>query len=97
MSPTSDAPRTPVFEAHELGPATVAGNELWLITNSARQRERFVTDIREARSRVWLETYIFADDSFGREIAGLLMDLSLIHISLPRSSAVAAVRDSRPV
>lgn len=73
MSPTSDAPRPPVFEADELGPTTVAGNELWLITTSARQRARFVSDIREARNRVWLESYIFADDAFGREIAGLLM------------------------
>jgi cardiolipin synthase A/B len=74
MPSTSDAPSTPMFEAGELGPVSVAGNELRLITTSARQQSRFVTDIRAARRRVWLETYIFEDDSFGREIARWLME-----------------------
>jgi cardiolipin synthase A/B len=52
----------------------VAGHELTLFFESPQLIEAMVQDIRLARDRVWLETYIFADDPAGRAIADALME-----------------------
>jgi cardiolipin synthase len=52
----------------------VAGNELTLFVESGPLIAAMVRDIRAARTRVWLETYIFHDDGCGRAVAGALVD-----------------------
>jgi cardiolipin synthase len=57
-------------------PATisVAGNDLRLFTESPPLYASMINDIRSARSRVWLETYIFLADAAGQAIAGALKE-----------------------
>jgi cardiolipin synthase A/B len=52
----------------------VAGNELSLFDGSTALVEAMVADIREARQRVWIESYIIADDATGRLLAEALID-----------------------
>jgi cardiolipin synthase A/B len=47
----------------------VAGHELTLFVESRPLIAAMVDDIRSARDRVWLETYMFMDDSAGRAVA----------------------------
>ena len=56
------------------GPITVAGQALTLFTESPPLIEAMLADIRSARSRVWLETYIYANDDAGRAIAQALIE-----------------------
>ncbi len=51
---------------------SVAHHQLTLFVESPPLLTAMLTDIRSATRRVWLETYIFADDSFGRLIAQAL-------------------------
>jgi cardiolipin synthase len=51
-----------------------AGHDLTLFVESGPLVAAMLEDIRAARSRVWLETYIFADDRAGRAIAEALAE-----------------------
>jgi cardiolipin synthase len=52
----------------------VAGHELTIFVESRPLIAAMVDDIRSARDRVWLETYIILDDAAGREVAAALID-----------------------
>ncbi len=52
----------------------VAGHELTLFVESRPLIASVVEDIRTARERVWLETYIFLDDAAGRAVADVLQE-----------------------
>jgi cardiolipin synthase len=52
----------------------VAGNELTLFVESAPLIEAMLRDIRAARTRVWLETYIFHNDDCGQAVAAALAE-----------------------
>jgi cardiolipin synthase A/B len=51
----------------------VAGHTLELFTEAPTLFLAMLKDIQAARSRIWLETYIFADDASGTTIAQALM------------------------
>src|SRR5688572_9371035 len=53
---------------------TVADQSLTLYESSSPLIEAMVADIRAAKQRVWMETYIFADDKAGQAIAEALSD-----------------------
>jgi cardiolipin synthase len=52
----------------------VAGQQLTLYEESPPLIAAMVNDIRAARSRVWMETYIFANDRAGQAVADALSD-----------------------
>jgi cardiolipin synthase len=52
----------------------VAGNGLTLFEGSMALIEAMVADIRQAKRRVWLESYTIADDAAGRAIADALIE-----------------------
>jgi cardiolipin synthase len=52
----------------------VAGHALTLFVETAPLLAEMLRDIAAARTRVWLETYIFLDDAFGRAVAGALKE-----------------------
>jgi cardiolipin synthase len=52
----------------------VAGQELTLFEESPPLMRAMVDDIRAARVRVWMESYIFADDAAGRAVAAALAE-----------------------
>ena len=52
----------------------VAGHELTLYVETWPLILQMVRDIRAARTRVWLETYIFNDDAAGSAIAAALRE-----------------------
>lgn len=52
----------------------VAGNSLAIFDQSAPLLAAMLEDIAQARQRVWMETYIFADDEAGRAIAAALTE-----------------------
>ncbi len=58
----------------ESGPVcvTVAGNHLTLFVQTWPLIESMLRDLRAARTRIWLETYIFHDDAAGRAVAEVL-------------------------
>jgi cardiolipin synthase len=58
------------------GPVTVevAGHALSLFVETAPLLAEMLRDIAAARQRVWLETYIFLDDAFGRAVATALKE-----------------------
>jgi cardiolipin synthase A/B len=73
LQPSIDSPQT------ETGgvicqQVTVAGQSLTLFESSSPLIEAMVADIRAARRRVWMETYIFAADRAGESIAEALSD-----------------------
>lgn len=53
---------------------TVAGNDLRLFVELQPLVQAMLADIRQARWRVWLESYMFADDSAGRAVADALRE-----------------------
>src|SRR5258708_4917579 len=53
---------------------TVAGHELTIFVESTPLIAAMLEDIRAARSRVWLESYIICDDAAGRSVAEALKD-----------------------
>lgn len=53
---------------------TVAGHELTLFAESVPLIAQMILDIRSARQRVWLETYIFHDGTAGQAIAEALKE-----------------------
>jgi cardiolipin synthase A/B len=58
----------------QVGPLSVEGHKLFLFTESTPMWRAMVADIRAAKRRVWLETYIYADDDAGRAVADALVD-----------------------
>jgi cardiolipin synthase len=52
----------------------VAGQELTVFVETWPLIEAMVRDIRAARTRVWLETYIFHDDAAGQVVAAALRE-----------------------
>src|SRR5437016_1135810 len=52
----------------------VADQELTVFAESAPLIEAIVADIRAARSRIWLETYIFLNDRAGTAVAEALQE-----------------------
>ncbi|HEX3999615.1 MAG TPA: phospholipase D-like domain-containing protein [Pirellulales bacterium] len=52
----------------------VAGNELTLYEESISFIDAMLADIRTARQRVWLESYIIVDDSAARAVADALIE-----------------------
>lgn len=76
------APVEPIVEAKagekpaDVGPmtATVAGHQLTLFIETWPLIHAMLRDIRAARTRIWLETYIFHDDAAGRAIADALRE-----------------------
>ncbi len=68
MPSPEPAPITPGAEAR----VEVAGHTLELFTRTHLLFEAMLTDIAAAKKRVWLETYIFADDVASHAIADAL-------------------------
>jgi cardiolipin synthase len=58
----------------DVWPVTVGDHVFELFCESGPLFEAMVDDIAKAEHRVWLETYIFADDGAGRPIAEALME-----------------------
>ncbi len=58
----------------QIGPLTIDGHELRLFTESTPMWQAMVADIRAAKKRVWLESYIYAADAAGKAIADALID-----------------------
>lgn len=54
----------------------VAGAQLWLFAELAPLLSAMLVDIRSAQHRIWLESYIFSDDSAGRAVANALIERS---------------------
>ena len=57
-----------------IGPIDVAGQRLYVYAESPPLFEDMLADIGSAQKRVWLETYIFADDAVGARIAQALIE-----------------------
>ncbi len=53
---------------------TVAGHELTVFVEAVPLIAQMILDIRSARTRVWLEVYIFHDDSVGQAVAEALKE-----------------------
>ncbi len=70
--PAADVPDA--LASFELPQLAVAGNELTLFEGSIPLVAAMVDDIRAAKERVWLESYIIADDAAGRAVADALLD-----------------------
>ena len=64
-------PLAPVWPHAVVG---VAGNELTLFEESISFVSAMVADIRQAKQRVWLESYIIVDDEAGRAVADALIE-----------------------
>lgn len=65
------------------GPGTtidVAGNKLRILTDSTTYATALVADIRAARRRVWIESYIVADDAVGKAVAAALADRAALGV-----------------
>ena len=52
----------------------VAGHEITLFAEAPRLVAAMVADIRAARTRVWMESYIFSDDAAGRAVIAAMAD-----------------------
>ncbi len=52
----------------------VAGHELTIFEESPPMIAAMIEDIKAARSRVWMESYIFADDAAGMAVAAALAE-----------------------
>src|SRR5207253_1100587 len=73
---------------------SVAGNDLRVFTESPPLYASMISDIQGARSRVWLETYIFLPDAAGQALAGALkeraragVDVKVLYDALGNHSA----------
>lgn len=70
-----DAASTAPASAHRPGEVSalrVAGNDLTIFEESPPLIDAMLDDIEKARARVWLESYIIADDAAGRAVAEAL-------------------------
>jgi cardiolipin synthase len=72
--PTTENFAVPRAEPVVLPRVEVAGNELTLFEGSMALIDAMVADIRQAKRRVWLESYTIADDAAGRTVADALLD-----------------------
>ncbi len=70
----SSLERPPEKLPGRLPPLTVAGNELTVFEESGALIPSMVADIRTAKQRVWLESYIFTEDAAGEAIAAALCE-----------------------
>src|SRR5262245_8657784 len=71
--PSPLAPRpSPLVSSPLTSPLRAAGHVLTLSVESAPLVAAMLRDIQTARERVWLESYIFLDDSAGQAVAGAL-------------------------
>ncbi|MEX2138109.1 MAG: phospholipase D-like domain-containing protein [Pirellulales bacterium] len=61
-----------VADGGRLPALSIEGHEWTLFTESTPMIAALVADLRAARRRIWIETYIFADDSAGRTVVELL-------------------------
>ncbi len=61
-----------VDAAGSLQPLSIEGHEWTLFAESAPMLAALEADIRAARHRIWIETYIFANDDAGRALVELL-------------------------
>jgi cardiolipin synthase len=59
-------------ETGRLPPLVVEGHEWTLFTESKPMIAALCEDIHPARRRIWIETYIFADDAAGQSLINLL-------------------------
>ena len=62
--------------SEHLGPVDVEGNRLEVLTSSAAQLAAYLKDIDAATTSIDLESYIYAEDSFGQQIAEALVKKS---------------------
>lgn len=67
-------PEASARPANEPVTVTVAGHALTLFVETWPLIEAMVCDIRAARTRVWLETYLFHDDAAGQVVAETLKE-----------------------
>ncbi len=75
MHQTDPTPLTdPSSRGQEPARVEVAGHQLTLFEESPSLIAAMVADIRAAKSRVWMESYIFAGDDAGRAVAAALAD-----------------------
>jgi cardiolipin synthase len=63
-----------VDRAGQLAPLAIEGHEWTVFTESAPMLSALEADIRAARKRVWIESYIVANDDAGRAIIALLAE-----------------------
>ena len=50
----------------------LAGNRITLLNSGAEYFPALLSDIAAARAEIYLESYIFADDAIGHQVAGAL-------------------------
>jgi cardiolipin synthase A/B len=68
-----DTDRTWAEEIHPFPlPLTVAGHELTIFVESPPLFEAVLADMERAQKRLWVETYIFVDDTTGKRVAEVL-------------------------
>ena len=61
-----------VEDGGRLAPLSVEGHEWTLFTESTPMLAALMADLRAAQRRIWIETYIFANDQAGQSLADLL-------------------------
>ena len=61
-----------VEDGGRLPPLTIEGHEWTLFTESTPMISALLADLRAAQRRIWIETYIFADDEAGRAVVEVL-------------------------
>lgn len=78
---SSEAPERSLAEgasqpdtAHKPASVSVAGHELTLFAESPPLIEAMIGDIRAARVRVWMESYIFSDDAAGQAMIAAMAE-----------------------
>jgi cardiolipin synthase len=64
----------PELDSAKAQHVTVAGHDLAIYIESRPLIEAMVDDIRRARTRVWVESYIFLDDTAGHAVAAALQE-----------------------
>ncbi|MBL8793249.1 MAG: hypothetical protein JNM56_05040 [Planctomycetia bacterium] len=69
-------PDSPLAAAAATEPrqVTAVGHQWTIYVESAPLIEAMIEDIRAARQRVWVESYIFLDDALGRRVGEALME-----------------------
>ena len=76
----------------------VVGNELTLFEESISFIAAMVADIRQARERVWLESYIIVDDEAGQAVAEALLNRAAAGLDVPLcTTRSAACRRRKPI
>jgi cardiolipin synthase len=63
-----------VGDGGRLPPLSIERHEWTLFTESTPMISALLADLRAARERIWIETYIFADDAAGRAVAEVLAE-----------------------